>query len=303
MMSRVVIINGDDLGLTRAVSDGIFQAHENGLLTSASLMVNQQATEFAVRQLARYPNLGVGIHLNLCQGRPVLRPQVVPSLVGSDGRFLAPKDMQARLMTWRVSSKEIEAEYRAQIRLARAMGVDPTHADSHHHMHLFFAAVAPFRRALVAEGIRWIRACRIRRRPPTTRVGGPHSGSTLRRLGILAYMEFLSSGPFRSFRSPNYRIETRRAAFPSNVDSMIKAWAEAFQSLEENGVFELVCHPGCSDPESRQADRIHDKRVCELNLLTAPGFKELPTKYGIDLASYAGLASNQVRAFAAQGAA
>jgi predicted glycoside hydrolase/deacetylase ChbG (UPF0249 family) len=302
-MSRVLIINGDDLGLTRAVSDGIFQAHTNGLLTSASLLVNQPATEFAVQQLARHPNLGVGIHLNLCQGRPVLGPQAVPSLVGSDGRFLAPKEMQARLMSWRVSRKQIEAEYRAQITLARAMGVDPTHADSHHHMHLFFAAVAPFRRALEAEGIQWIRACHIQQLPRTRRVGGPHSGSALRRLGVLAYMEFLSSGPFRSFRAPNYRIETPRAAAPSIVESMIKAWAAAFESLEENGIFELVCHPGCSDPESRLADRIHDKRVRELALLTAPGFTELPARHGLALSSYAGLASNQVRAFEAQGAA
>ena len=302
-MSRVLIINGDDLGLTRAVSDGIFQAHANGLLTSASLMVNQPATEFAVQQLARHLNLGVGIHLNLCQGRPVLGPRAVPSLVGSDGRFLAPNEMQARLMTWRVSRKEIEAEYRAQIALARAMGVDPIHADSHHHLHLYFAAVAPFRRALEAEGIQWIRACRIRQLPRTRRVGGPHSGSALRRLGVLAYMEFLSSGPFRSFRAPNYRIETPRAAAPSIVESMIKAWAAAFESLEENGIFELVCHPGCSDPESRLTDRIHDKRVRELALLTAPGFTELPARHRLALASYAGLASNQVRAFAAQGAA
>ena len=302
-MSRVLIINGDDLGLTRAVSDGIFQAHANGLLTSASLMVNQPATEFAVQQLARHLNLGVGIHLNLCQGRPVLGPRAVPSLGGSDGRFLAPNEMQARLMTWRVSRKEIEAEYRAQIALARAMGVDPIHADSHHHLHLYFAAVAPFRRALEAEGIQWIRACHIQQLPRTRRVGGPHSGSALRRLGVLAYMEFLSSGPFRSFRAPNYRIETPRAAAPSIVESMIKAWAAAFESLEENGIFELVCHPGCSDPESRLADRIHDKRVRELALLTAPGFTELPARHTLALASYAGLASNQVRAFAAQGAA
>jgi predicted glycoside hydrolase/deacetylase ChbG (UPF0249 family) len=84
---------------------------------------------------------------------------------------------------------------------------------------------------------------------------------------------------------------------------MIKAWAAAFESLEENGIFELVCHPGCSDPESRLADRIHDKRVRELALLTAPGFTELPVRHGLALSSYAGLASNQVRAFAAQGAA
>jgi len=292
-MPKALIINGDDLGLTPAVTDGVLEAHAHGALTSASLLVNQPATEYAVKHLSRHPNLGIGIHLNLCQGRPVLHPRLVPSLVDSDGLFLPPREMQARLMTWRASGRDIEAEYRAQIRLARSMGVQPTHADSHHHMHLFLAAVTPFRRALQAEGLRWIRACRIRQCPSLRRIGGPHSGSVIRRLGVQAYMEFLSSGPFRSFRAPLCRIEPRRALPPFNVDSMIWNWAEAFASLEQDGVFELVCHPGCADPHRPRTDRIHDKRVSELKLLTAPGFAELPSRFGIELTSYARLNSDQ----------
>ena len=75
---------------------------------------------------------------------------------------------------------------------------------------------------------------------------------------------------------------------------MIRAWSEAFESLDEDGLFELVCHPGCFDPAGRNIDRIHDKRFAELNLLTAPRFRELPSRYGIELTSYAELLSIQV---------
>ncbi|MGO9241683.1 MAG: carbohydrate deacetylase [Bryobacteraceae bacterium] len=290
-MSRSLIINGDDFGLTEAVTDGIFQAHKDGVLTSASLIVNQPATEYAVGQLSRYPGLGVGIHLNLSRGKPVLPRQAVPSLVGSGGDFLSPEEMQSRLMRWNVCGKEVEAEYRAQIRLARALGVNPTHADSHHHMHLFFAAVIPFRKALEVEGIRSIRACRIRQWPSPRRIGGPHSGNMLRRLGVLAYMEFLAAGPLRPFHAPICRIETRRGTVSSSLDVMVRVWTEAFQNLNVDGVFELVCHPGLEDPERRHTDRIHDKRISDLNLLTAPRFKELFAEFKIDLTSYVGLVS------------
>jgi predicted glycoside hydrolase/deacetylase ChbG (UPF0249 family) len=300
-MLRALIINGDDLGLTKAVTDGIFQARENGVLTSASLVVNQSATEYAVQQLHRYFGLGVGIHLNLCEGRPVLHPRVVPSLVGRDGNFLSPIEIQSRLMSWRISRNEVEAEYRAQIKLARSMGVNITHADSHHHVHLFFASVIPFRRALEAEGIRWIRSCRIHQCPSPRRIGGPHSGSISRRIGALAYMRFLSNGPLRSFQSPLCRIETSRNTVSSSVDLMVKAWTETFRSLNINGVFELVCHPGVDDPERRHTDRIHDKRITELAMLTAPGFRELITRFGITLTSYGELISNRSGRFGGQG--
>ncbi len=72
---------------------------------------------------------------------------------------------------------------------------------------------------------------------------------------------------------------------------MVKVWTEAFQNLNVDGVFELVCHPGLADPKRRHTDRIHDKRIDDLTLLTAPRFKELFAKFKIGLTSYVGLVS------------
>ena len=114
-MNKRLIINADDLGLSRGITDGILLAHREGILTSASLMVNQPATEYAVGQLSSVPKLDVGIHLNLCQGTPVLPASAIPSLVNKDGNFHSPAEMGRKLVLCQVSPKEIEAEFLAQI--------------------------------------------------------------------------------------------------------------------------------------------------------------------------------------------
>jgi len=74
-----IIVNADDLGLSRGITDGILLSHLKGIVTSASLMMNQPATEYAVKCLGDdVRTLDVGIHLNLCQGSPVLPPSSVP---------------------------------------------------------------------------------------------------------------------------------------------------------------------------------------------------------------------------------
>ena len=102
-MERALIVNADDFGLSDAVNAGIVEAHERGIVTSASLMVRRPATEAAVVLSAARPALAVGLHLDL--GRPEERG-------------------------------EVDAEIRAQLAAFRAaLGRDPTHLDSHHHAH------------------------------------------------------------------------------------------------------------------------------------------------------------------------
>jgi predicted glycoside hydrolase/deacetylase ChbG (UPF0249 family) len=70
--ARVLVVNGDDFGLTDGVNRGIVDAHTKGILTSASIFPNAPATDAAFALAARVPTLGVGIHLTLVDGTPVL---------------------------------------------------------------------------------------------------------------------------------------------------------------------------------------------------------------------------------------
>jgi predicted glycoside hydrolase/deacetylase ChbG (UPF0249 family) len=116
---RYLIVNADDFGLSAGTNRGIFQAHEHGIVTSASLMVRQQAAAQAIEEARRFHKLSLGLHLDLSEwsyrdGEWRQVYQVVP-----------PADMVA-----------VEAEILRQIELFRQLaGRDPTHLDSHQHVH------------------------------------------------------------------------------------------------------------------------------------------------------------------------
>src|SRR5580704_7573804 len=182
MKEKRLIVNADDFGMSRGVSDGIIQAHLHGFLSSTSLMPNMPAAEYAASCLGRVPGLGVGVHLNICQGRPILPSREVESLVDARGDFHAPAIQAHKVWFGQTDGFEIEAEFIAQIRWMKDRGIVPTHADSHQHMHMYPAAVKPFVRALEAEEIHCARSPRCSIWPRTNRLGGPHEGSLPRRV-------------------------------------------------------------------------------------------------------------------------
>ena len=145
-MLRQLVVNADDLGLTAGVNDGIFDAHDMGILTSASLFASAPATADAVRRARARSSLGVGAHLTLVDGTPTLPARSIPTLVTGDGRFRASwRPFIVACLQGRVSLGEVERELTAQIEQIRAMGISLTHLDAHKHVHLYppvFAIVA-----------------------------------------------------------------------------------------------------------------------------------------------------------------
>jgi len=203
MKSKRLIINADDFGWSRGITDGIIECHLRGVVTSTSLMAAQPASEYALAQVDRIPRMSVGIHVNLCEGQPVLPPSEVPTLVGPDGNFHPFLEMAKRLWRFRVSSRELEAEITAQVRWMKDRGVLPTHADSHQHLHNYPAAAEPYRRVVVREGIKRSRAPRHRYWPKDGFISSPHAGSMLRKLLASAYMEALQIIGFRGVTCPH----------------------------------------------------------------------------------------------------
>lgn len=119
MTKKILIVNADDFGLTTGVNAGIIRAHEHGIVTSASLMVRGAAAADAAAYAKARPQLGVGLHVDLCEWRCVndewrLAYEVVPL---SDERA-------------------VRAEVLRQLEtFMRLMGRIPTHIDSHQHIH------------------------------------------------------------------------------------------------------------------------------------------------------------------------
>ncbi|EUJ32023.1 hypothetical protein MFLO_07532 [Listeria floridensis FSL S10-1187] len=124
-----LIINADDLGYTKANTDGIFYAHQHGIVTSTTVLMNARHTAYALLEATHYPELGIGVHLTLTAGKPLTEPQ---TLIGADGNFLH----QLALRDAAVDLLEVEHEWTAQIeRFTRLTDRKLTHLDSHHDVH------------------------------------------------------------------------------------------------------------------------------------------------------------------------
>jgi len=136
MTSKYLIINGDDFGFSSSVNQAIIEAHEQGILTSTSLMVSGQKCTEAVNLAKNYPNLGVGLHLVLVCGQSVLPPEEIPHLVDRDGNFL-DNPVKAGLIYQfnREAKKELALEIRAQLEKFQETGLPISHLDGHLHLH------------------------------------------------------------------------------------------------------------------------------------------------------------------------
>ena len=128
-MTRRLIVNADDWGLTRGVSDGILAAHRHGIVSSTTVLVTAPLDRELVARV-RDSGLGVGIHVNLTLGTPLTRGR---SLVDGDGRFVR----DARRAAARATASDIRAEVEAQVqRFESVIKRPPTHVDTHHHVGL-----------------------------------------------------------------------------------------------------------------------------------------------------------------------
>jgi predicted glycoside hydrolase/deacetylase ChbG (UPF0249 family) len=132
-MTKYLIVNSDDFGISENVSRGIIEAHQKGIVTSTSTMVNLPAAAWAINAAhEQAPKLGLGLHLVLSYGKPITPAEKVPSLVKEDGCF--PQDyagLMAQLPLYKTA--DLETELRAQFaRFVELAGHKPDHIDSHH---------------------------------------------------------------------------------------------------------------------------------------------------------------------------
>lgn len=134
---RQLIINGDDFGFSSGVNQAIIEAHEQGILTSTSLMVTGDAFEEAVTLAKAHPTLAVGLHLVLACGRSVLPPEQIPHLVDAQGHFSnQPEKAGLYYQFSRAAQREIRLEIRAQLEKFCQTGLPLSHVDGHVHIHI-----------------------------------------------------------------------------------------------------------------------------------------------------------------------
>jgi chitin disaccharide deacetylase len=286
---RRLIINADDFGLTSGVNRAIVEAHERGVVSSATLMANGQAFAEAVALSRDTPRLGVGCHIVLVDGTPVLEPGQVRSLL--DPGFEHDRDPHfgegigkfgALALLGRLSPGEIEAEAGAQIRKLQSAGVAITHLDSHKHTHLFPHILRPLLRAAKTCGIRAIRN-------PFERIQGSQLAAS-----PSMWKRWIEVGVLHSF-ARQFREAVQQAGIftPDGTLAIVATGTlneRLLRIMVENlpeGTWELVCHPGYNDADLQGVGtRLRAAREEELRILTSPSTRDLISANGIEIISF-----------------
>lgn len=268
---RRLIVNADDFGLTAGVNRAIVELHQAGVLTSATLMARAAATDEAIEIALSTPSLGVGCHVVLVDGEPVLSPaQDVPNLADPIGGLFRPT--LGSFLRWlytarmrplhEVPAREIEAEAAAQIALLQSRGVRLTHIDTHKHTHMFPAVLRPVLRAARAAGIHAVR------NPfePAWSVRATPEARWLRRVqvGLLRRME----PAFRRIVTEEGFTTTEGAIGVLATGTLDSATVNSLLRSLPDGTFELVTHPGYNDADLASAHtRLLESRATEMNAL------------------------------------
>lgn len=143
-MERVLIVNADDFGLSKGQNYGIIEACRNGVVASTTALVNGAAIDHAAQLSRSTPELAVGMHFVLTLGEPL---SAMPGLT-RDGRLGKWIWQQAEedILPLEEIAHELACQYR---RFVELFGHEPTHIDSHHHVHMFaqiYPIVAAFAR-------------------------------------------------------------------------------------------------------------------------------------------------------------
>jgi predicted glycoside hydrolase/deacetylase ChbG (UPF0249 family) len=254
MTTGRLVVNADDLGVSKGATLGIVKAHREGIVTSASLAVTTPFYQHAVESCVRTcPELGIGLHFTLTSGKPVSAAERVRLLIDKNGFF-----------RWRFTSlfgavsmqknaallSQIEVELEAQLAKLLASGIKPDHIDGERHVHLIpgiFEKVVsaarkhgvPFVRAGKDIGVECIRSAHL----PGLVMGGGFAKtgllSTLSRRGRTRLVAGVSSAD-----------KVASYLYTGRIDLMMKG---LFALPAQEGVIEMMVHPGLPE-ESRGID-------------------------------------------------
>jgi hopanoid biosynthesis associated protein HpnK len=158
---RRLIVNADDFGLSRSVNEAVIRAHREGILTSASLMVNEAGFDEAVKLAKENPKLGVGLHLTLLQGHSALSSEKIPGLVNSRGEFSnCPVTVGMNYFFRSGLREQLRTEIHAQFKKFHSTGLKLDHVNGHLHLHLHPAIFKILMEDFEQLGIRHLRLTR-----------------------------------------------------------------------------------------------------------------------------------------------
>jgi len=271
---KKLIINSDDYGRTPDISRGIRESHLNGVVTSTTCMMNIPTTAYDVAvAVQETPRLGLGVHLVLTMGKPILPREAVPSIVDANGNHLKYDAFIANIP--KLNMDEVKAEWRAQIEaFIKAAGRKPDHLDSHHHSSFFTPELFRGMLELAREY-----DCPIRN--PIAHGENPTAG-------MPDVADPMSDHAPRLIKEFNARTTDTIFVDFYDAGATHESLLDIFNKLPD-GITEIMCHPGYVDEAFAKESVYNFQRETELKILTDPAIKAAIQANGIDLITFGNL--------------
>ncbi|NOS69270.1 MAG: hopanoid biosynthesis-associated protein HpnK [Verrucomicrobia bacterium] len=268
--NRRLIVNADDFGRSRSINEAVIRAHREGILTTASLMVNEPDSGEAVALAKENPRLGIGLHLVLLCGRSALSPEKIPGLVNARSEFSNnPVSVGVNYFFKRSLREQLRAEIHEQFARFRATGLPLDHVNGHLHVHLHPVVFEILMEAVEQFGIRHMR---LTREPfwmdvPLAR------GRRLYRAAHAAIYFVLGWRAQSQLKQKQIRHTQRVFGLLQN-DRVDAAYVRKLLAVLLPGDSELYSHPSL------------DKFRHEFDALVDPGIRETIQRLGIQLIRY-----------------
>ena len=269
--AKLLIVHADDVGMTHAVNAATIKALESGGVNSASIMVACPWFPEIAEYARNHPTADLGLHLTLTSERvyvrwgPVASKEKVPSLLDASGYFFHDWGAETR-----INPREAELEIRAQIERAYAMGVRPTHLDTHQYR-------------LIASGKELFQV--------VLRVAHDYQ------LPVFVTRDWFAEHPYlETILGPQDIVVDHTVTIAPEVpaEKWTEFYTKALRSLQP-GVTEFVIHLAFDGEEMRAATRERDTwgaawRQRDFDFFTSAEFRRLLQEQNIKLISWRDLA-------------
>lgn len=263
---KKLIFNADDFGYSYGVNYGIIESHLRGILTSTTMMAGMPGFDHAVSLAKAHPTLGIGVHLTLTCGKPVLNGH--KTLVEKDGVFHGLafyKDEETV-----VDEAEVYDEWKAQIEKVLAAGIQPTHLDSHHHVHIFKGLEPVFIRLAkeYALPVRNSKAGQVE-----GKINGVPCGNVL--------IDFIENS--------GVHFHTALPEYAPAIEACMQR--EVREALKKYDCVEVMCHPAYIDTDVMLHSSFNLHRMCEIDLLVSQKSRAFVEQFSdVVLTNYASFA-------------
>lgn len=247
-----LIVNADDFGMTKGVTEGILDGMKNGVITDTSAMVNMPYFDEAVKVAKENGLKEMGVHLTVSCGKPLTNSALIKDIVDDKGFFY--RRPQERVL----NVEEVEIEYRAQINKFLESGLKMNHIDCHHHCYSFYEEV-------LKMAIKLAKEFNVPMRCPEN--GQLHF---VKEAGVKA-PDYFSLDFYDKTVSEDYFIKILE------------------ESLGKYEVIEIMCHPAIVDEDLMNITSYNSNRKNELQVLKSEKVKKFIKDNNIELVKFSNI--------------